>query len=267
MESDLYGRKVVAVTRAYDAQLKPLGDLALGQLDAQSRERIIDIGCGAGQTCLQLADSVGGAGFVLGVDRSPMLVDYATTRTYDLPQIEMVEADASTYAFEPRRYDALFSRFGVMAFPDPVAAFLNFWRALKPDGRLAFVCWRHFDENELDYLPFNAAATHLPPEHVDTVRAAYPFSFAEADNIKSILSAAGFDSITCNAHDMPVCAGNFDETLELCLTAGALGQRVRVNPALRAQVIDPVREALAKKDSSDGLYMNAAVWVVTAKAG
>lgn len=266
MDNDTYGRKVVAVTKSYDAQLKPLGDLALGKLDAKAGEKIADIGCGAGQTCLQLAGSVGETGTVLGVDRSPVLVDYTTTRAYSVPQITIAQADASTYAFETGGYDAVFSRFGVMAFPEPIAAFSNFHRALKPDGRLAFVCWRRFDENELDYLPFRAAAAHLPAAEVEAVGASYPFSFADAGNIKSVLGAAGFGNLKCEAHDMLVCAGNVDQTLELCLRAGPLGQRVRAEPSLRAKVIAPVRDALARKDSPDGPYMNAAVWVVTATA-
>jgi len=265
MEDDIYGQTVVPVSRQYDAQLKPLGDLALAKLAPSDGEFVLDIGCGAAQTCLQLAKAVGPSGAVLGVDRSPVLAKFAAERTRSMPHIQIVRGDAQTYTFKPNTYHALFSRFGVMAFANPVAAFSNLRRALKPEGRLAFVCWRGFRENELDYLPFDAAADHLPEDQVQTVENAYPFSFSDPDYVRSILRDAGFGSIGLFAHDISVCAGDLNDTLELCLSAGALGGLVRKTPQLRDVVLSPVCKALAARQSVSGLFMNAAVRTITAK--
>lgn len=265
-QSDLYGQTVVRVSRPYDTQLKPLGDLALAKLNAQHGEYIIDIGCGAAQTCLQIGEAVGLSGSVLGIDISPVLVDFAAERTSSMPQIQIVRGDAGTFAFEPHTYDALYSRFGVMAFKDPVSTFSNLHSALKPGGRLAFVCWRSFGENELDNLPFHAAMDYLPYDDVQNVERAAPFSFSDPGIAKAVLCESGFGGIKFSAHNVRVSAGDLDSTLELCLSAGALGGIIRKSAELREDVVEPVRKALATKGCAQGVFMNAAVWTVTANA-
>lgn len=261
---DYYGQTVVRVTRQYDAQLKPLGDLALAELVAKKGEHIIDMGCGAAQTCLQLAKAVGPNGLVLGIDRSPVLSRFAVERTQTVSQIKIVNADIIEHSLERRSYDALYSRFGVMAFEDPVPTFSNLRGALKHNGRLAFVCWRRLKENELDYLPFNAARNYLPYDAREAAETAYPFSFAAAETITDVLSKAGFKDIRCTPHDIDVCAGDIEETLALCLSAGSLGAIMRRMPSLVKKVTDPVREALLARQSEQGVFMGAAVWVVSA---
>ncbi|MBL0901150.1 MAG: class I SAM-dependent methyltransferase, partial [Reyranella sp.] len=103
----------------------------------QPGERVLDVGCGTGDTTAALAKT---AGSVLGVDISEPLV--AAAKAKDIANSAFLVADAATQAFEPGSFDLVFSRFGVMFFADPVAAFANLHRALKPSGRLAFVCWR-----------------------------------------------------------------------------------------------------------------------------
>ncbi len=262
---DLYDKAVAGVARQYDAQMKPLGDLALESLAPTEGEHIIDIGCGAGQTCLQLADLVGPSGFVLGVDRSEGQTRVATKRTCSVQQIEIANEDAARLKFAAGTFDALYSRFGVMAFDEPVATFRHLRGALKPGGRLAFVCWRGLDENELDHLPFNAAKEHLPIENQRAAETARPFSFSKTNTIHAVLSDAGFSQIDCKAHDARVCAGDLEETLELCLNAGALGAIVRLNPSLRSKVTVSVRRALADREKSESVVLGAAVWVVTAR--
>ena len=105
---------------------------------------MIDVGCGCGQTTIALAGRVGAAGSALGVDISRPMLAVARRRLAErgLAQASVVEADAQTFAFEPQAADAVFSRFGVMFFADPAAAFANILKSLKPGGRLGFVCWR-----------------------------------------------------------------------------------------------------------------------------
>tara|TARA_R110001606_G_scaffold348677_2_gene498287 strand:- start:250 stop:975 length:726 start_codon:yes stop_codon:yes gene_type:complete len=239
--------------------------LALTQLNAQVGERVVDIGCGAGQTCVQIARAVGPTGSVLGIDLSPVLVDFAQTRTRNARQVEIVKGDAGSFDFRPQTYDALYSRLGVMAFADPALTFSNMAHALKADGRLAFVCWRSFKENELDHLPFYAAAEYLPTEDVQRAVKAAPFSFSDVDYVRAILLEAGFDKTEFTSHDVSVSAGDIDSTLELCLSTGALGSLMRVKPELRKDVEGPVRNALAAREDPRGLFMTAAVWIVAAK--
>lgn len=265
-QDEIYARAVLRVMRAYDAQLKPLGDLALAALDAKKGEHIADIGCGAAQTCLQLGGAVGPSGSVLGVELSPMIATVAAQRVAGARHVRIVNADAGTYAFDAGRYDGLFSRFGIMAFADPVAAFGNLRRGLKVGGRVAFVCWRSFEENELDHLPFYAAEPFLRHEDVEAAQAAGPFSFADAGTVRAVLEGAGFGDVMLDAHDVSVMAGDIDETLELCMSAGSLGSLVRRAPSLREQVVGHVREALATKAGDDDLSLDAAVWVVQAQA-
>jgi ubiquinone/menaquinone biosynthesis C-methylase UbiE len=153
----------IEVQGPLDRQLAPLGRRALEALAPVVGERILDIGCGAGQTLLELADAVRPSGTVLGVDISAPLVEMANQRARNSAIATCVEGDVQRHPFEPEAFDAAFSRFGVMFFADPTAAFGNIRRALRPGGRLAFVCWRAFEENELDFLPLRTAAPHLPP--------------------------------------------------------------------------------------------------------
>jgi len=263
---DVYGQTQAKVLRETDLQLTPLGDLALAALAAKQGEQILDIGCGAAYTCLQLAEQVGPLGKVLGVEQTSVLAELATARTRHIPQIQIAHSDAQTYAFEQGAYDALYSRFGVMAFSDPVSTFSHFKSALRPDGRLAFVCWRSFQENELDFLPFNAAHAYLPDHLVQDAPSSTPFSFSQRDTVETVLARAGFKDVALAAHTLAVSAGDVERTLELCLSVGALGRIIRKAPELRNQVAAPVRNALASKNSQGKVFMNAATWVVTARA-
>lgn len=266
LPSDLAGLTWAKVAPALDRQLAPLGESALDALAPKKGEHVVDVGCGAGQTCVQLADAVGPSGSVFGIDISPALVSAARDRTQTLPQVQIVEADAQAFDFAPKTFDTLFSRFGVMAFQDPVAAFSNFHRALKPKGRLAFVCWQPLEKNAIDHIPLNAAIPVLPASLTKDLSRSHPFSFAKPDQVKRILEEAGFHTIDVVAHAKTVDCGDEESALDLALSVGPLGKIVRENPSVRDRVRDPVRRALEKWKEPRGIFLKAAVWVVTAKA-
>jgi len=245
------------VQEPLDRQLSPLGLRAIAALNPTHGERILDVGCGAGQTILQLAEIVGPTGHVAGVDISSGFLAIASRRSASLSNVEFIEADAQTHAFPPRSYNAIYSRFGVMAFADPTAAFRNLRGALTPGGRLAFVCWRSLDENELDSLPLRAAGLeHL----VDKT----PFSFDKPAAIHRVLAAAGFQDVDVSPHDQPVICGDLDATLSVILSVGALGAVLRQTPALRPEVEPAVRRALRSRDGPGGVTLGAATWIVRA---
>lgn len=247
-----------------ERQLAPLGRRAIQALGPGAGERILDIGCGTGQSVLQLAAAVQPGGTVVGVDISAPVAAAASRRIRNVAGTAIIVGDAQTHAFAPGSFDAAFSRFGVMFFADPTAAFVNIGRALRRGGRLAFVCWRAFDENELDFLPLRAAAPDLPPRAMETA-AAEPFSFAGPDTVRGVLSDAGFDAITLTPYDEQVSCGGVEATLQVCLRLGPLGRFLRENPEYREQAAPAVRAALAARDQADCVRLNAATWVVTAR--
>lgn len=241
-----------------DLQLSPLGLKAMAGLDLHPGDTVVDVGCGAGQTLTQLAERVGGEGRVVGIDVATTLLDIAHRRSVAWPQVTLVEADAERVDLAGGSADAVFSRFGVMGFRDPVAAFANFRRILKPRGALAFCCWRSLDENELDRLPLEAAGFAVADET--------PFSLADPDSVRRTLAAAGFGEIDIQAHDEKVSSGDLDAMASVLLGVGALGKIVREAPALRSEAEPRLRQALADLGDPSRVELRAAVWIVTAKA-
>jgi len=129
------------VRELLELQLAPLGRRTLQALAPNPGESVLDIGCGGGETTLDLARAVAPDGEVVGVDLSAAVLAFAKRAAERCGRVRFVHADAQAFRFEPASFDAAFSRFGVMFFTDPAAAFSNIRRSLKPKGRLAFVCW------------------------------------------------------------------------------------------------------------------------------
>jgi SAM-dependent methyltransferase len=242
-----------------DLQLSPLGLRTMEALGPGSGDAVLDIGCGAGQTLLQLAEKVGTNGQVIGIDVARSLLDIAERRASAHSQIKLVQADAQRVDLPSESVDAVFSRFGVMSFDDPVAAFANFRRILKPAGALAFCCWRSLRENELDHLPLSAAGLQAPVD-------ATPFRFAIPEHIRGILEAAGFSEIVIRPHDEKVSSGNLDAMTEVLLKVGPLGKIVRENPTLRAAAEPGLRAALSALGDPATVWLSASIWIVTARA-
>ena len=255
--NDLADKARAEVADLLDLQLSPLGLRAIEALSPRIGDVVLDVGCGAGQSVLQLADRVGPEGRVTGVDIAPMGLEVARRRAAGRSQVDFIECDALKLALPERSIDCVYSRFGVMAFQDPVAAFSNFRRMTRPSGRLAFVCWRSLDENELDLLPLQAAGLEgwLDPA---------PFSFAGSGYIRTTLQAAGFRQVTIQAHDEMVSSGDLDAMIVVLLSVGALGKIIRENPHMGTAAESRVRAALAARGNQGAVALNAATWVVTA---
>jgi ubiquinone/menaquinone biosynthesis C-methylase UbiE len=269
----LHARAWAEVYELIDLQLSPLGMRAIEALAPRAGDIVLDIGCGAGQTLLQLAERVGTKGQVIGVDVAPLLLDIAKRRAAPFGQVKLIEADAQVLDsqvldsqvldlqvldFPAESADAVFSRFGVMSFNDPVAAFTNVRRLLKPSGALAFCCWRSLAENELDHLPLRAAGMQSALDE-------RPFSFADPEYIRRTLAAAGFGEIVIQSHNEKVSSGDLDAMTSVLLRVGALGKIVRENPVLRASAEPLLREALARLGDPASVHLLAAVWIVTAR--
>lgn len=265
-EDEVRVRAWAEVREPLELQLAPLGQRALKALAARAGENILDIGCGGGTTALELARAVAPDGTVVAIDVSAAVLAFAQRAATRCPRVRFVQADAAIFPFEPASFDGAFSRFGVMFFANPTAAFINIRRSLRPNGRLAFVCWRALEENLLDILPLRAASSHLPPQPAFDPDAPGPFAFADPDRVSRILEGAGFEKVEITAHDEKVGSGDLDTMLAVCTRVGALGKVLRENPELRIAALPAVRSALAPHDGPDGPRLNAATWVVTAQA-
>lgn len=265
------GETWVELNRLLDMELQPLGRAAMAALAPRPGERVLDIGCGGGETSLDLAQAVGQTGAVLGVDLSRPLLDLAAQRAGALGlRVRFEAADAQTAdlaVIAKAPFDAAFSRFGVMFFADPTAAFANIRKALKPQGRLAFVCWRPPQDNPVMTAPMNAVAHLLPPSPPSDPLAPGPFAFADPDRVRRILGEAGWNDIVVRPFDAKVGGWTPEDALIVAQRVGPLGAALRENPDLRPTVLDAVVGELERHIEADGkVRMDAAVWIVTATA-
>lgn len=242
-----------------DRQLSPLGLRAMEELHLGPTDTVIDVGCGTGQTILQLVDRVGEEGLIYGVDISEQLLTVAGQRTSQCKCVRLIKVDAQVLELPPRSVDAIFSRFGVMSFGDPIAAFSNFHRLLKLDGRLAFCCWRPFRDNELDRFPLLAAGFQSPED--DT-----PFSFSDAGYVHNVLMSAGFKDIAIVPYDEAVTSGDVDAMTRVLLSIGPLGKIARENATIKSAAEPKLREALAGLGNPASVALVASIWIVTARA-
>ena len=250
-----------------DRQIEPLGLEAMRALGPRAGERILDIGCGCGQTSAELAARVGASGAVIGVDVSAPMLEVARGRPIgaDLARPLFRQIDVQTGDLGRGGFDAAFSRFGVMFFSDPVSAFRNVHGALKPGARLAFVCWRPFQENLWMRAPLEAAMSFLPPLPPPDPDAPGPFAFGDPRKVEAMLGEAGFASIGIRAFDAPVGGADLEQTLRLNLRIGPLGAALREHPHLLDRVSDAVKAAMARYETPQGVFMPAAVWIVQAR--
>ncbi len=246
--------------------MEPLGQAAMAAIRPLPGERLLDIGCGIGGTPLALARAVGSSGQVVGADLLQAAIDVAQ-RDPDLPgNVTFLCGDVQSYPFPTGSFDAAFSRFGVMFFADPVAAFGNIRRALRPGGRLGFVCWRGLDENQLDELPLRAATPCLPAPLVAETASSGWLSLSDQESIREILARAGFADVKIASYDAQVRCGDFQATVDVCSRVGALGKILRDHPELRSEAVPALERTLRPLDGPNGPALRAATWVVTARA-
>ena len=265
------GPKWVALQERIDAQIEPLGRLAIERSGAKAGEVVLDIGCGCGQSSLQLAQRVGPRGSVQGVDISQPMLDRARERAREhrLENVQFLAADAQTQVFAAGDADLLFSRFGVMFFADPVAAFANLRRALAPEGRLTFVCWQGLFDNPWMLTPLAAAAEHLPLPTPPAPGSPGPFAFADRARVTDLLEEAGFTDVEHESVKRDIAVGgsdDLDQIVDFMLQMGPAASLLREAPAeIRPKVAASVRSALEPYRTEAGVCLGSAAWIVSAK--
>jgi SAM-dependent methyltransferase len=243
-----------------------IGDIGLAAAAPQHGEHVIDIGCGTGGTTAALAHAVGIAGHVLGVDISETLIENA--RAHRLENATFVVGDAATHPFQAGHYDLVFSRFGVMFFADPVAAFRNIRRALKLSGRLVFIAWRTPQENPWGTTPTRAALPFLPPQPPPGPEDPGQFAFGDRARVERILGEAGFHKLRLEPIDRLIWMG--PSLAEVLASAGRFGPLARAfagaEPAAIEKAKQAIAEALAPHEGPDGVRLPGACWLVEANA-
>jgi len=256
--------------QAQDVVLAPIADLLIDRARPKAGERVIDVGCGSGATTIAFARKVAPSGHAFGVDISgPMLARARESAPKELP-VEFVLADATVYPFDPASFDLLASRFGVMFFADPAMSFSNMRKALRPSGRLAFVCWREPRENPFFMAPLQAVYKHVPKLPPQGPEDPGPFAFASEARVHRILGEAGFTRIEMEPCDLAldVAIGRgIDAAVQGALEIGPASRALEGHPEdVRAAATNSIREALAVYAKGETVPLPASIWIVTARA-
>ncbi len=264
--NEVAGPRWVLFQERLDRELAQLGVLAMERAGLAAGESALDVGCGCGGATLELGRRVGPSGRALGVDVSQPMLDHARARAKaaGAANVSFLEADAQSAGFG-ERFDLVFSRFGVMFFADPAAAFGNLRRALRPGGRISFVCWQPLADNPWMLVPLGALAKHLMLPPPPPAGAPGPFALADAERVSRLLAAAGFAGIVCDDVREPLRfgGGDLDGAVDFALEIGPAAHALReaaAGPELRAQVAASVREALAPFAAGGSVAMPSAAW-------
>jgi ubiquinone/menaquinone biosynthesis C-methylase UbiE len=244
----------------------------LRTLRLASGSKVLDVGCGWGDTAIDLARMVGPTGSVVGLDCCDAFLEKGRedARGEGLANVRFIDADVQSYRFQPE-YDFCFSRFGMMFFSSPVVAMRNIRSALKPGGRLMFITWRTIDDNPWLGIPKRATLAFLPPPGEDAQSCGPgPFSMANPDIVKAQLKAAGFADVHFERTDGPVMVGTTPEqAMQFQLALGPAGEIFREAGAegerRRPEIENALRTELARHQQGGNVVMQSSSWTITAR--
>ncbi len=251
-----------------EAQLSRFSPHLFAAAQIAADAQVLDVGCGCGGTTLQAARQAAN-GQALGVDLSAPMLAEARRRALaeEVANVAFQQADAQVHPFAPDSFDVMLSRFGVMFFADPQAAFSNLERAVRSGGSLHFLCWQSAEVNDFFTVPLRAISAHLDVPQRDTPGEPGPFSLADPDDVRGLLTAAGFDSVEINAVDerMWIGADLEDAVAYQMTTPSNQAALAKTGPEARDRVIYALREALSPYATAEGMKLEAHAWLVTAR--
>jgi SAM-dependent methyltransferase len=249
-----------------ETMLAPVAARLMELAKPRPGEAVLDVGCGLGPTTIELARAVGPKGRVVGIDVSGAMIAEARRRGAGLANLEFIAADAASHRFAAPFADLMFSRFGVMFFGDPTAVFANLRRALKPEGRVVFACWRRMSENPWMLKPLLAAYEHVPRPPPAEPDEPGPFAFADPDRVARIMTGAGYAAPRLAPLDLAVdIAGGagLEAAVHQAMTIGATSRALQDQPdTVRAAVAASIRAALAPHARDGKVELAGAVWLV-----
>jgi SAM-dependent methyltransferase len=244
------------------------------RFDIRVGDKVLDIGCGFGETCLEIGHAVTSSGEVLGLDCTDAFLEVANRErdAAGMSHVRYEVGDAQLHALAEGHYDVAFSRFGVMFFESGVRALRNACRAVKPGGKACLLVWRSLADNPAWGAAKTLVLKFLPPpgDNAQTCGPG-PFSWADEDTDRRMLGAAGFPTIELfDRIDADICIGRtVDEAVDYQLLVGPSGEIVREAgdegkrrlPAIRAALADSLRA----HERSDGVYLPSSTWAIVAR--
>jgi SAM-dependent methyltransferase len=265
------GERWLAHVARFEGMLEPAGAALIDKANIRSGEQVLDFGCGAGATTVDIARRVAPQGRVTGLDISPVLVAAARNRSLavGLDNTDFILGDAATVDLERATYDCLFSRFGNMFFHDPYTAFAHLHECLKPIGRLALCCWGPVTQNiwMMEIRAVLARHVELPPP---VPRAPGPFAFGDPVYLGDILAKAGFRAATFDLWQSDQLiggpGGDPNSVARFMLEAMPVGAVLaEASEAVRTAVQSDLTALFECYRRPAGVTMPAAAWLVTAR--
>jgi SAM-dependent methyltransferase len=254
-----------------DIVLAPVSEVLIDRAKVKTGEAVIDVGCGCGSTSFDLAKRVGPGGHVSGIDISEPMLSRARELAPLGEPVEFVLADATVYPFAPANTDLLFSRFGVMFFAQPSVSFANMRKALRPDGRLAFACWRTPRDNPWMMLGLQEAYKHVPKLPEVKPEDPGPFAFASEERVHRILGEAGFMNIAMERVDLllDIATGRgLEAAIESILAIGPTSRALDGQPPDKiAAATESIRSMLRSHLNGNSVSLGGSIWIVTAVNG
>lgn len=250
---------------SFDRSLEAYAERFAAAAAVRVGDRVLDIGCGTGQTT-RAAARAASAGSALGVDLSSRMIELARRRATEggVGNVAFEQVDAQVHPFEPGAFDVAISRTGAMFFGDPVAAFTNIARALRPGARLALLTWQPLARNEWirEFITAFTAGRDLPGPPPN---APGPFALSVPDRVRTILSAAGFVDVELDAAREDMWFGR-DTDDAYRLVHGLLGWMLEgLDEAGRARALDALRATVTAHETDDGVVYDSSAWIITAR--
>lgn len=265
------GRNWVAFQDDLDAILNSVTDVLLSAAGPKGGQSVLDLGCGAGASTFAFARAVAPNGRVDGIDISVPLVERAKERQTSLgfDNAAFKVADAQDCAFERGAHDMAVSRFGLMFFSDPVAAFANIATALRPGGRLVFAAWAGPEHNPWFTVPHEAAVARLGPVDPVPPDAPGPMAFRDGERVLGLMTEAGFRNCACACADIHLHhPGGLDDVLRFVPHVGPIARMLREKNGTeedRDAILEIVKAEFGRHESSDGIRVPARVNVFSAQ--
>ena len=253
-----------------DALMAPVLAGVLDRAALKPEQRVLDIGCGTGTSSVLAAHAVGADGHVTGADISEPMLARARATTGDIAQLSFETTDVAEHSFAPGSYDQVISRFGVMFFADPVAAFSNVLKAMRPGAQLTMACWSHLDKNPWFQVPMYAAKSQLgapPPVDPD---APGPLAFRNTAKVVRILEQSGFQTISAETETLLLTPiGDMNRVAAHAASIGPAARAIEYFDATAADfdtIVARVAAGFADFETPNGVRVPAAINFFTATA-